>query len=190
MLRFLILCVVSACAPRLQPGFEIEGGDFTDSDVYSVIDDAGVDTTQVQAEDKVKWVFYDFESNKEVTEEDPAWDLAFQRFNIRMNGGAGGPGSVAVATFKDVGFDEVSEAPSVEQFQQDAPNPKGGAPGYVFQRGDGWYYYDLGKHVLTSRKWVYALRSAEGTLYKMQILNYYDSLGSSGYPAFKWVKLQ
>src|SRR5689334_5680199 len=109
-MRFLLVLLV-ACAPRLQPGFEIEGGDFTDSDVYSVVDDAGVDTTQVQAEDKVKWVYFDFESNKEVGEEEP-WDLAFQRFKIRMNGGAGGSGNAAVATFKDTSFDAVTEVPA------------------------------------------------------------------------------
>jgi hypothetical protein len=187
--RFVILFALSACAPRLMPGFEIEGGDFTDSDVYSVVDDDGVDTTQVQAESQSKWVYYDFESNKEVGEGD-AWDLAFQRFKIRMNGGAGGAGNVGVVVEKDVGFGDVVDVPADDAFEQDSPNPKGGEADFVFTRGDAWYYYDLGTHTLTSRHWIYVVRSFEGTYYKLQILNYYDSLGSSGYPAFKWVKLK
>jgi HmuY protein len=176
-MRLAIFMLLTACAPRLKAGFEIEGGDFTDSSVYSSTDEAGVVTTQVQATDKEAWIYFDFETDKETSAEDPTWDLAFQRFKIRMNAGA----AAAASTTE---FDALEVPPDVA-YEED---PSTG-DSLFFTRGEGWYYYDLGTHTLTSRRHTYVVRSVEGAVHKLELLAYYDSFGSSGYPAFRWQTL-
>jgi hypothetical protein len=180
-MRAALFVFLAACAPRLQAGFEIEGGDFSMSNVATSVDDSGVAITQIQAIDKVAWIYFDFETNAEVGVDSGVWDLGFRRFEIRLADGA--------ISLGEVPFDDVNAVSRETVFEQDTPNPVGGEPEFFFNKGDGWYFYDLSNHTLTSRKHVYVVRSIEGALYKMEMIAYYDSLGSSGYPAFKWQKL-
>jgi hypothetical protein len=179
MLRALLCLCLFACAPRLTPGFEVEGGDFLDSNAFTLEGEDGTRTTQIQATSKDDWIYFDFETETEVLADNPAWDVGFQRFKIKLNEPA------AVATLKDAAFDSLTEAPA-DGFEQDLP--KSPEPDYAFLRNDGWYFYNLNNHTLTTRAYTYVLRSTEGALFKLSFVNYYDSTGSSGYPAFKWQK--
>ncbi len=180
MLRALCCVGLIACAPRLTPGFEVEGGDFLESNVFTLDAEDGSRTTQIQATSKDGWVYFDFETETEVSAEDPTWDVGFQRFKFKLNDAA------AVATLKDTPYDALTEAPA-DGFEQDTP--KSPEPDYAFLRNDGWYYYNLSSHTLTTRAFTYVLRSTEGAFFKVAFVNYYDSTGSSGFPAFKWQKL-
>lgn len=178
MLRIACVCLLTvACAPKLEPGFEIDGGDFTESNVFTSEDQDGSFISQIQATSKTDWVYWDFEARAEVDEASPAWDMAFQRFKFRTR--------VAAAVLVGSPFEQVTEPPTVDALQSD-----GEGEDYVFNRGDGWYYYDLGNHTLTSRDAVYVVQTAEGGFVKLKLIAYYDSVGSSGYPAFSWAVLQ
>ena len=64
------------------------------------------------ATDSKKWVYYDLDNFSIVNpidpENDDAWDIAFKRFVIKVNGGVSGAGGVEVATFKDTSFNTAS----------------------------------------------------------------------------------
>lgn len=165
---FLIAALIAseACAPKLEPGFEVEGGDFVDSDIYTVAHDDGTKTTQVQAVSKEDWIYFDFETESETSVDDPAWDLAFQRFKVQVSPAGG------VVTLKDQAFADVT-----------------GADGFEPEIAGDWYYYNLQNHTLTTRGYVYVVRTGEGGLFKLTFVAYYDSTGSGGFPAFDWQRL-
>ena len=52
-----------------------------------------------------------------------------------------------------------------------------------------WYDYDVTTHVLTPREVVYVVRGGNGRYYKLEMLDYYHSAGTAGYPAFRWAAL-
>ncbi|MEL6182672.1 MAG: HmuY family protein, partial [Myxococcota bacterium] len=61
----------------------------------------GTFVTQVHAVDEAAWVYLNLEDRAEVTVSDPFtsldWDLGFQRFRIKTNGGISGSGGMGVA---------------------------------------------------------------------------------------------
>lgn len=51
-----------------------------------------------------------------------------------------------------------------------------------------WYTYN--NTILTAKNNVYVIRDSNGTsFFKLQMLDYYSSSGTSGYPKFRWAKL-
>jgi hypothetical protein len=50
---------------------------------------------------------------------------------------------------------------------------------------DLWYDYDMDAHTLAARDVVYAVRSASGNYFKIQMLDYYNDAGTAGYVKFK-----
>jgi len=51
-----------------------------------------------------------------------------------------------------------------------------------------WYTYN--NTILTAKNNVYVIRDSKGTsFFKLQMLDYYSSSGTSGYPKFRWAKL-
>lgn len=151
-------------------------------------------SAEVDASSEVEWVYFDLETAREVfprdPEDSPDWDLAFQRFRIKSNGGISGSGGVSVAILKDTDFDDVSEAPETGYLEDaedgDDDNPD---PDFVFLLEDGWYTYDLGEHVLGSRDVVYIVRTVEAGYFKVRVTGYYDDAGSPGYPQFRFERI-
>ncbi|MEM6732550.1 MAG: HmuY family protein, partial [Myxococcota bacterium] len=149
--------------------------------------------TRVNASEAQRWVHWrindDFAESTENLGEVPAdemWDLAFQRFRVRVNGGASGPAGVEVAVLSDVDFDSVTVAPSTG-YTQDLPDADDdGDVESVFETvGDGWFIYDFSVHTLSPRPLVYVVKSHEEQFYKLAYVSYYDDAGSSGHPSFR-----
>jgi hypothetical protein len=144
------------------------------------------------------WVYFDFEQGPmggqtEVT--DPAassvWDLAFQRFKIKSNGGVSGGGGVEVAIVPDMSLEEIDEAPATG-WLRDTPdgedmNPD---PDFAFNQGETWFQYDPATHVLQARRQVYVVLTRNGGFVGLQILGYYDDAGTGGYVRFRWKTLK
>jgi hypothetical protein len=59
----------------------------------------------------------------------------------------------------------------------------------AFETGDGWYDYDPATNRLSPRPNVYVARTPSGAHYKVEILDYYDTAGTSGHPTFAWAEL-
>jgi hypothetical protein len=151
-------------------------------------------TTRVRAEDADTWVYFDFQSGAQVTpdvpQDDDGWDLAFQRFHIRSNGGSSGSGDAEVAVLADDDFDALEAAPDGGYIaDSEDGDDEGSEPDTAFELGDGWYAYDPSSHTLSTRGLVYVVRTPEGDYFKLELLDYYDAAGNDGRPSFRWAPL-
>lgn len=182
----LAALLVAGCAADLKPNNQSDAG--TDGGpqprVVTTMNASGTSTSQVRATELGEWIGFDFETGTDVPDTSTTWDLRFQRFHITVNGGLTGPGMVEVAVLPGVDFATVTRAP-VGGYGTD-----GDSTDWVFDRGDHWYAYTVGTHVLMPRDVVYVVRSVERNYYKMKFVGYYDSAGTSGYPKFEWARIE
>ncbi|RYZ49359.1 MAG: hypothetical protein EOP07_24570 [Proteobacteria bacterium] len=125
---------------------------------------------QVDATDKVNFVYLDLDSGKIVAEADASWDLAFKRTVIKQNS------NVKTAISTDSTFDAILTAPAEATLAADAPVAGGlETAGLVFHEGLSWYTYDINVHVIYSNNFVYFVKSNSGAEYKLSIKDYYDA---------------
>ncbi|HTV18570.1 MAG TPA: HmuY family protein [Polyangiaceae bacterium] len=156
--------------------------------------DDGSFMTRVDASSSDEWIYFSFVSGGQVIPLDPAnssdWDLGFQRFHIISNGGASGSGGSAVAVLLEQQFDAVLSPPT-DGYVVDQPDSDDSdtVVDTVFEEGDGWYAYDDMTNRLSPRANVYVVQTTRGAHYKLSIVDYYDSAGSSGHPSFSWAEL-
>ncbi|MEZ4267473.1 MAG: HmuY family protein [Myxococcota bacterium] len=145
-----------------------------------------VDATATEA-----WVHIDLDLGAEVAIDTPAgaaaWDLAFRRSDVKVNGGVSGTGGVEVSETAEA-FAQVQSAPSTGWVTDaaDAPDDDDDAPDYAFAARSAWYDYDASAHLLSPRATVYALRSSEGGYFALEFLGYYDAAGTSGFPSLRF----
>ena len=103
------------------------------------------------------------------------WELSFERYFFRLNGGSDGGGVVEAAVIPDQAFDAVTAAPTTG-WLTDSDD--------LLVLGD-WYVYDSVNHVLYAADQVYAIRNASGENWKLQFVDYYDDDGNTGFPSFR-----
>src|SRR5689334_20259779 len=76
---------------------------------------AGTIATQVNATDAMAWVYFQFATGTEVTPQNPQnsteWDLAVQRFQIKINGGMSGSAGAEATVVEGVTYDGMTQAP-------------------------------------------------------------------------------
>jgi hypothetical protein len=128
------------------------------------------------------WRFFSFARGTLVDETDPhAWDVAFRRFRVIVNGGDGFQGAGGVIDLGEVPFDSVGTVPEngyvVNRVRSDTVNK-------VLQ---GWYTYSYLSHLLSPEPRVYALRAADGRYVKLQFLGYYCPGARPGCVTFRYV---
>src|SRR5688572_15484327 len=108
MKRLVLPAVVSivACAGDLvkpDAGLDPGSGRF----VHTMNGDGTTNTT-VDASSETEWYFIDLESQREIMTRAPEssrdWDLGFNRFRVRSNGGIGGSGGMEVAIVPNADF--------------------------------------------------------------------------------------
>lgn len=159
--------------------------------VTNTVEMSGSVVSQVNAADSMSWVYVQLSSGKEVMPLDPQssteWDLALQRYQIKVNGGINGKGGVEVALVTGTAFSALTTAPAsgyvTDQADSADEDPD---PDYAFTQRGTWYSYNVMTHVLTAKDQVYVVRGTTGAYYKLQLTGYYDQAGSSGYPTFRW----
>lgn len=192
----LLLSLLLACAPTdagdddagAQPAAPVVTDDLGDGSFETVLD----------ATDDVAWTYFDFESRAHVEPatpaDDPTWDLAALRFNLKTNGGTSGAGDAAVAVLDGTSFEAVTAAPADGWIADTATEPGVGgspmtmtSPGYAF---DNWFAYDIATHTLQPAAGrVYVVRTPEGNVFKLAMLGYYDDAGTPGFVRFRWAPL-
>ncbi len=97
------------------------------------------------------------------------WDVAFRGTTILTNAGTSGPGMGGAYTHVGIFADVIS-------FNADSTIRSDAAPVYAIKTGSnkGWYVYDGPNNLITPIPGrVLMIRGAEGTLYKLEINNYY-----------------
>jgi hypothetical protein len=168
---------VTGCAPDLRQDHPFDGEAPSGPLVEVTPQEDGSQLALIDATNKSAQVFFDIDEGRELKTDEAldtnAWDLAFQRYTITMNGGGGNPtGSVKVAVLEGGSWDALTSAPA-EGYQQDASEP-------VFNGVEGgWYFYDITQHRLVSREeLLYVVHSSSGRYFKLQLLSYYDGAGT------------
>ena len=149
----------------------------------------------IDASSREAWAYFSFSSGGPVTISDPTtsteWDIGFQRFKIRVNCGTSGPGKGGVVNMGAADFDSVTTAPTEgyvvdEMLKWEHP----GMPPIEYSGNPAmkdWYEMKGGMPpLLVSKKEVFVIRTADGKYVKMQILDYYDKEGRSGFITFKY----
>lgn len=190
----LPLALQSACTP-------FGGDDGDDTPTGPVVTEdlgGGVYETTLDATDEEAWTYFDFETRAPVEpadpDDDPSWDLAALRFNLKTNGGTSGSGGAAVAILDGTSFDAVTAVPTSGFIEDSASAPGSGGgpdantnPGYAF---DNWFDYNFMTHILTPVEGrVYVVRTPEGNHFKLEMLGYYDDAGTPGFVRFRWAAL-
>lgn len=191
LLSLSLSCVAAmACDSNLAPA---DNGDLAmRGPAISSTTADGVTTTVVDSTAESGWIYLDLDANAELssTNPDAAWDVSFQRFKIRVNGGVNGSGNVAVLPLPGANFAALQQAPT-EGYITDAGDVATdmAVAGLAFESGDGWYSYDVSTHVLTARETVYVVRTTSSAYFKVQLLSYYDAAGTPGFLKFQWAPL-
>lgn len=162
-------------------------GTWLNADGGRVAGSAGVISAVVDATSKTSIIYFDMDEGRELSSEEAfdagTWDLAFQRYNIATNGGAGGPGNVGVAVLKEKAFDAVTMAPETGYLQDTGETVFNGVEG-------GWYYYDLGVHrLLTQGDRTYVVRTGNLHAFKLRMRGYYDDAGTPAMLSFDYQSL-
>ena len=158
----------------------------------------------LDASDQQKWVYFSFEKGTTVEVTNPKttdnWDIAFNRYNIRTNGGVSGIGEAEVVNTNNKNFAAVTKAPA-EGYEKDKKFTEVGrpAPGQtrpslteveknpvisgtvMLENSKGWYNYNRPKQGENTphfdiTKYVYVLKTAKGGKYvKIQLTGYTKS---------------
>jgi hypothetical protein len=128
----------------------------------------GPHTLTIDASDPQAWRYVDLERGTVGASPSGPWDLAFRRFEVRVNGGAGFAGQGGVLDLGAVPLDSVARVPD---------------DGYDAMRAQGrdttlavlenWYSYSYTTHVLRPRERTFALRTGEGGRAALRFVSYY-----------------
>ena len=155
-----------------------------DADERTLFIDASVGG--LNGQDTHPWVYIALATGQAVAVTDlqalssTAWDLAFKRSVVRTNGGDSGPGlggAIRIA----LGWDKVTSAtlgnkalPTEAWFDADCMLSLDAAQNLI-TTCSGWSEYDEANHVLSAADVVFITAAADGSLYKVAILDYYGT---------------
>ena len=150
---------------------------------------AGPTVYTIDARSKEIWMYFDFSRGTVVPVQDPKtddWDLAFQRYVIKTNGGDTNPtGRSALFSLEKHDFASVTRVPHDANFVSDV-RTKNRLSSYnpVI---DKWYNYSYLANVLAPKPVVYIVRTQDGKYAKMRLLSYYCKGGEAGCLTFEYV---
>ena len=115
------------------------------------------------------------------------WDLMFDGYEARINGGISGPGQASVyPMYLEINdFDAVVSAPQGGGYFADAIQSIFGAPTVP---GSEWYDYNPVVHEIISKGHIYILKLPGDQYFKLAIVNYYYVI--EGQPQSGWVTLR
>jgi len=156
-------------------------------------------TFEVKSTSSTVWKYFSFATNDTVTITDPAnstgWDLAFQRYRIRTNGGLSGNGSGSAANSYQkgqTGFDAISVVSDTSTFINDASISIAIQQGYatyiVNQVLYTWFSLEfaaLGTQIVPS-DYVYIVKTGTGKYAKVWFKSYYNAYATSGYVSIQY----
>jgi hypothetical protein len=141
----------------------------------------GPELVTIDATDSRRWQFFSFSQRSVVANPAPRdWDLAFRRFQVIVNGGAGFAGDAGVLDLGEVRFDDVGVVPNDGYVATTARSDSTNA---AINR---WYRYSFTSHLLTPQPRVYAVRTADGRYAKLEFAGYYCPGAQPGCVTFRY----
>ena len=176
---FVLMLASFVVASMRRP--QIPSGTITPPNPVAIGDTlVGPATVTVDATAQDGWTFFDFSRNSALSVAAPAdWDLAFKRFYVIANGGAGFEGRGGILDLGKVAFDSVTAVPDTGYALTDKDSVNA-----AIRR---WYDYGFTSHLLPSKHHVYAVRTADGKYAKIEITSYYCGEAQPGCLTFKYV---
>jgi hypothetical protein len=175
---------------RCELPFDQRAIDQVSDGMISVMENAGVYTAQVDGTaggangfQSRPFIYLDLIGGKKVAITDVQardskdWDIAFKRWQIKINSGDSGPGGVTTAVVKGKELPDVSAAPASGYVEDDYLDPDcmvvlDSIGGLATAMSD-WYEYNNMK--LAPRKDTYVLKRRDGMgSIKLQVTGYYD----------------
>ncbi len=150
------------------------------------------------------WIYYSFETKSEVSGVDNSnykdkdnWDIAFNRYNVRTNGGESGEGMAGAYDAGEVAWADVKEAAEtgyiaddtlliVESFNPDR------TPNYMSSTGNDVFKdcfimgFGATGPTYTPNNHIYVMKTTKGKYAKVWIHSYFNADSESGYINFKY----
>lgn len=148
-------------------------------------------TFTIDATNREAWAYFSFASGDTVNVEDAenseAWDIGFQRTQVKLNGGISGPGMGSVVMLTETTFEAVTEAPA-DGYLADTEDTLAIVP----QSEKGWYIYTgpPAHWILPLEDRVFVIKAADGTFAKVSFIGYYkdnENKKDSGFVTFEYV---
>lgn len=210
---FRIVCVLILCSAACRYGGreEIRESIVRDAVLAELLADAAGacsrtgNVLQVRATSSLTTTRCDLSDGSLVTDGSTRWDIGFQRFKISTASGTSGSLSGGACRTGSSSFDSVVAVPAGGSSSPDCPHfaldeslsaEAGSAAGSSTTTYSGspvlqqWYTYNISGHTLSARPDVYVIRSSDGSrFYKLQMLDYYSSAGTSGYPKLRFEEI-
>ena len=131
-------------------------------------------TFTIDATNREAWAYFSFATGDVVEVEDAensdAWDIGFQRTQVKLNGGISGPGMGSVVMLTETTFEAVTEAPA-DGYKADTDDTLAIVP----QSEKGWYIYTgpPAHWILPLEDRVFVIKAADRTFAKVQFIGYY-----------------
>jgi hypothetical protein len=145
------------------------------------------------------WKYFSFAENDTIVVSDPLtskeWDLAFQRYRIKTNGGLSGNGlgSAANSYLKgQIGFDALKIVPDTATFSADASVNIAVQQGYatyvINPEINTWFTIELaaqGTQIVPS-DYIFFVKTGDGKYAKVWFKRYYSATNLSGHITFQY----
>lgn len=149
------------------------------------------------------WIYYSFSQGAELVgitsanyQTDGTWDIAFNRYNVRTNGGTSGAGLAAVIDLGKVEYSSVTEAP-VDGYTVDstisivAEINLTGPPIMMDVNGNELFEGAITPATGPNPTYapsdhMYVVKTADGKYVKLWIKSYFNDNGDPGYMNFKY----
>jgi len=156
-------------------------------------------TFEINSTNSTEWKYFSFSKSDTINVADPFnsndWDLAFQRYRIRTNGGksGNGNGSAANSFLKgQAGFDELTIVPDTLTFVEDDSISIAVMQGYSIYLVNpvlyNWFSMEFasqGTQIVPSDN-IYVVKTATGDYAKVWFKTYYSSENKSGYVTIQY----
>jgi len=156
-------------------------------------------TFQVNATGSTIWKYFSIEKNDTIQVTDPLtskeWDMAFQRYRIKTNGGMSGSGlgSAANSYLKgQAGFDELKIVPDTATFSADTSVNIAVQQGYatyvINPEIYSWFTIELAAQgtQIVSSDYIFIVKTGIGKYAKVWFKSYYSVTNASGYVTFQY----
>ena len=178
----------------LQPEDTTDTTPSVTTDTETTVDEpVGLETLTftIDATNREAWVYFSFATGDVVEVEDAensdAWDIGFQRTQVKLNGGVSGPGMGSVVMLTETTFEAVTAAPA-DGYREDTEDTLAIVP----QSEKGWYIYTgpPTHWILPLEGRVFVIKAADGTFAKVQFVGYYkdnEKKEDSGFVTFEYV---
>jgi hypothetical protein len=156
-------------------------------------------TIEINSTGSTVWKYFSFASNDTITVADPAnstaWDLAFQRYRVKTNGGQSGSGSGSAANSYQkgqTGFDALGIVSDTSTFVKDASISIAVQQGYqtyvVNPMLYTWFSLEFATQgtQIVPTDYIYVVKTSSGKYAKVWFKSYYSATNQSGHVTIQY----